>query len=547
MRGQGGERDAGFPEAGPVAGLCPERHVRGLASAGGRRPRSASCRTAATRSTRRSRRPWCSASPSRRRAASAATPSCSLKPAGRGAAGRAERLGAGAGGARRRGAAIRRARGDAGAFGGGGDGAGRGRRLRAARGRLGPARPRRVPRAGDRPCRGRRAGGAAHGAGLAAGRAEPARRGARPLPPRRRGPGAGAGVPRAGPGRGAAPDRPRRAATGSTPARWPRTWSPRSRALGGTHTLDDFAATACAYVEPISGSYRGHELVELPPNGQGATAILMAKILAHFDLDALDPLGAARAHLEAEAAKLAYDARNRFIADPDSAPLRVGHMIADATAERLAGLIDPGRVLAEPGGGERGDPPRHRLSLRRRPRPDGGVDDLLDLSRLRLGARLDPLRDQLPEPRRRLHADARPSERGGRRQAAAAYDHPGDAAPRRAGRHAVRGDAGRLPADRPRAGDDEPARLRHGPAGGDRRAAELRLGGRPAARDRLPRRRGGGARRARPPGRPPHGAARRGAGDRDRRTACWPARATRARTAARSGTEVRQCRWPSRS
>jgi gamma-glutamyltranspeptidase / glutathione hydrolase len=120
------------------------------------------------------------------------------------------------------------------------------------------------------------------------------------------------------------------------------------RALGGPHALDDFAATACAYVEPISGNYRGHELVELPPNGQGATAILMAKILGHFDLDALDPLGAARAHLEAEAAKLAYDARNRFIADPDFAPLRLEHMIADATAERLAGLIDPGRVIANP-------------------------------------------------------------------------------------------------------------------------------------------------------------------------------------------------------
>ena len=61
-----------------------------------------------------------------------------------------------------------RARGDAGAFGGGGDGAGRGRRLRAARGRLGAARPRREPGAGDRLCRGRRAGGAAYGAGLAA-------------------------------------------------------------------------------------------------------------------------------------------------------------------------------------------------------------------------------------------------------------------------------------------------------------------------------------------------------------------------------------------
>jgi gamma-glutamyltranspeptidase/glutathione hydrolase len=119
------------------------------------------------------------------------------------------------------------------------------------------------------------------------------------------------------------------------------------RAAGGTHTADDFAATASDWVEPIVGEYRGHELVELPPNGQGATAILMAKILARFDLAALDPRGAARAHLEAEAGKLAYDARNRFVADPAHIA-RLGHMLADATAERLAALIDPGRALPDP-------------------------------------------------------------------------------------------------------------------------------------------------------------------------------------------------------
>jgi gamma-glutamyltranspeptidase/glutathione hydrolase len=119
------------------------------------------------------------------------------------------------------------------------------------------------------------------------------------------------------------------------------------RALGGGHTLEDFAATACAYVEPISGCYRGHELVELPPNGQGATAILMAKMLARFDLAALDPLGAERAHLEAEAGRLAYDARDRFVADPD-VPSRLDHMLSDATAARLAALIDPGRALPSP-------------------------------------------------------------------------------------------------------------------------------------------------------------------------------------------------------
>ena len=89
------------------------------------------------------------------------------------------------------------------------------------------------------------------------------------------------------------------------------------RALGGTPHAEDFAATACDYIEPVAGGYRGHELIEHPPNGQGATAILMLNILAHFDLAALDPMGAARAHLEAEAAQLAYDARDRFVADPE--------------------------------------------------------------------------------------------------------------------------------------------------------------------------------------------------------------------------------------
>ncbi len=119
------------------------------------------------------------------------------------------------------------------------------------------------------------------------------------------------------------------------------------RALGGVHTLEDFAATEATWGTPISGSYRGVELLEHPPNGQGATAILLAQILSNFDLAALDPWGAERAHLEAEATKLAYDARNRFVADPGHMT-RLDHMLAPATAEKLAALIDPGRVLPDP-------------------------------------------------------------------------------------------------------------------------------------------------------------------------------------------------------
>lgn len=116
------------------------------------------------------------------------------------------------------------------------------------------------------------------------------------------------------------------------------------RSGGGGHTEADFAATACTAADPVSGFYKGADLSEHPPNGQGATAILMLNILKHFDIAGMEPLGAKRAHIEAEAAKLAYDARNRFIADPDRSA-RLEHMLAPETAAQLAALIDPSRAM----------------------------------------------------------------------------------------------------------------------------------------------------------------------------------------------------------
>jgi gamma-glutamyltranspeptidase / glutathione hydrolase len=118
-------------------------------------------------------------------------------------------------------------------------------------------------------------------------------------------------------------------------------------AVGGIHTLEDFANTACEYVTPVSGNYKGVDLVEHPPNGQGATAILLNNILTQFDIPSMDPFGSQRAHIEAEAVKLAYDARNRFLADVDYTT-RLDHMLAMETAEKLAALIDPKRAMANP-------------------------------------------------------------------------------------------------------------------------------------------------------------------------------------------------------
>ena len=123
-------------------------------------------------------------------------------------------------------------------------------------------------------------------------------------------------------------------------------------AAGGCHTAADFADVAGNQATPVSGLYNDVELVEHPPNGQGATAILMLNILGHFDIAAMDPLGSQRAHIEAEASKLAYDTRNRVIADPDHTA-RLDHMLSSDTARDLAALIDPrsalpaGRALSE--------------------------------------------------------------------------------------------------------------------------------------------------------------------------------------------------------
>ena len=119
-------------------------------------------------------------------------------------------------------------------------------------------------------------------------------------------------------------------------------------ALGGRHKAEDFASVACTDAAPISSTYKGVDLFEHPPNGHGATANLMLNMLAHFDIAGMDPFGAQRAHIEAEVAKLAYDARNRFLGDPDSTT-RLEHMLAPETAAKLAALVDPARAMADAG------------------------------------------------------------------------------------------------------------------------------------------------------------------------------------------------------
>ncbi|MEL6205258.1 MAG: gamma-glutamyltransferase family protein [Pseudomonadota bacterium] len=112
------------------------------------------------------------------------------------------------------------------------------------------------------------------------------------------------------------------------------------------HRLEDFAASVGGsdWGEPVTGRYKGWEIVEHPPNGQGAAALLLLDIIARLKIENLDPLGAARAHLEAEATKLAYDARNRLLADPAHMPDPAA-LQAPGLASELAATINPTRAL----------------------------------------------------------------------------------------------------------------------------------------------------------------------------------------------------------
>jgi gamma-glutamyltranspeptidase/glutathione hydrolase len=119
----------------------------------------------------------------------------------------------------------------------------------------------------------------------------------------------------------------------------------RLRELGGLHSLADFAATCCDWVEPVSVDYRGYRIHQMPPNNQGLTALLMLNTLAQRDLGALDPTGAQRYHLEVEAARLAYRERNSRLAEMARDNPVITALLSSRHAARLNAEIDPNRAM----------------------------------------------------------------------------------------------------------------------------------------------------------------------------------------------------------
>lgn len=123
---------------------------------------------------------------------------------------------------------------------------------------------------------------------------------------------------------------------------------------GGFFSLDDFAQHTSTWVEPITTSYRGYDVWEIPPNGQGITALIALNILEGFDLSSL-PRDSERAyHLQIEAIKLAYADAHHYVADPEHVTVPTAQLLSKEYAAERRALIGERALLPQPGDPVRG-------------------------------------------------------------------------------------------------------------------------------------------------------------------------------------------------
>lgn len=127
-----------------------------------------------------------------------------------------------------------------------------------------------------------------------------------------------------------------------------------SQANGGFFSLRDFSEHRNDWVEPVSTNYRGYDVWELPPNGQGIAALEMLNLLEGYDLASLGPGQPDYLHRLIEAKKLAFADRARFYSDPAFNQLPVAELISKPYADERRKLIDDARAAtAAPAGDAR--------------------------------------------------------------------------------------------------------------------------------------------------------------------------------------------------
>jgi gamma-glutamyltranspeptidase/glutathione hydrolase len=128
----------------------------------------------------------------------------------------------------------------------------------------------------------------------------------------------------------------------------------KSRELGGHMALEDLRSHRADWVDPVSSSYRGFDVHEIPPNGQGISALQILNLMEGFDVAGLGHNSVDYLHVFLEAKKLAFEDRARYYADPAFAKVPVAWLISKEYARERAKKIDPRRAALRVGPG---DPP----------------------------------------------------------------------------------------------------------------------------------------------------------------------------------------------
>ena len=128
-----------------------------------------------------------------------------------------------------------------------------------------------------------------------------------------------------------------------------------SKRLGGVLAPADLADYEAEWVEPITATYRGWKVYELPPNGQGMAALEMLNIMERFPLAGMPPDSAETLHLKIEAQKLAYQDLQRYLGDPRFSRIPVGGLLSKEYAARRADLISKTKAACQV---KPGNPPR---------------------------------------------------------------------------------------------------------------------------------------------------------------------------------------------
>ncbi|MFW9786476.1 MAG: gamma-glutamyltransferase [Candidatus Thorarchaeota archaeon] len=115
--------------------------------------------------------------------------------------------------------------------------------------------------------------------------------------------------------------------------------------FGGFLTLDDLEAHKTEETEPISTSYRGVDVYEHPPNGQGFAALILLNIMEIFDFSKFTPLSAERYHLMIEAKKLAYADLHQHNADPSFYDVPIDELLSKSYAKKRSKEINPQQAM----------------------------------------------------------------------------------------------------------------------------------------------------------------------------------------------------------